>query len=396
MEQRVWRLAIITASKNVETIVLSKNVGPTIPSLRNSLPNCRKGNSVVSRSQCPPASISRIGQIMNVPNMLVPASSTHVEIGERCKWLSQRPLNASRLTAMIFDVSGELEWETHSLKMKKSPPILAKTQQSISSFFTKKTVNGVAQSQQPQDLQATSPTSQPSATPVNLYDVESDEDARQPLRSRPNGAVKRVTPDDAGGEEESQRPVKRARGSDDGESSFFANIPRPTSAATASGKPKLSSQTDRFMYNSSNNGFSRETAEEGNGESHAAKARREELHKRFVKKLGHPDSIAQIKRRNWQIDEDTEALDEEGEIDDGEEATQPLTKAKKKGAKTGKLTPLESQVLDIKRKHMDTLLIVEVGYKFRFFGEDARTAAKELSIVCIPGKFRYDERKATI
>jgi len=38
-------------------------------------------------------------------------------------------------------------------------------------------------------------------------------------------------------------------------------------------------------------------------------------------------------------------------------------------------------------------LIIEVGYKFKFFGEDARTAAKELSIVCIPGKFRYDERK---
>jgi DNA mismatch repair ATPase MutS len=41
---------------------------------------------------------------------------------------------------------------------------------------------------------------------------------------------------------------------------------------------------------------------------------------------------------------------------------------------------------------MDTVLVVEVGYKFRFFGEDARIAAKELSIVCIPGKFRYDER----
>jgi DNA mismatch repair protein MSH3 len=54
---------------------------------------------------------------------------------------------------------------------------------------------------------------------------------------------------------------------------------------------------------------------------------------------------------------------------------------------------MELQILDIKRKHMDTLLIVEVGYKFKFYGEDARTAAKELSIVCIPGKYRYDERK---
>lgn len=53
---------------------------------------------------------------------------------------------------------------------------------------------------------------------------------------------------------------------------------------------------------------------------------------------------------------------------------------------------MELQFLEIKRKHMDTVLIVEVGYKFRFFGEDARVAAKELSIVCIPGKMRYDER----
>jgi DNA mismatch repair protein MSH3 len=193
-------------------------------------------------------------------------------------------------------------------------------------------------------------------------------------------------------EDDTQRPSKRARAGDDGESAFFSNEPRPKSMLAA-GKSKISSQTERFMYNSSNNDASGDNGEDGGRETDDAKARREELHKKFVKKLGHPDSIAQIKRKNWQIDEDTEALDEDGEIDDTEEGIQPPTKAKKKGAKTGKLTPLEAQVLDIKRNHMDTLLIVEVGYKFRFFGEDARTAAKELSIVCIPGKFRYDERK---
>ena len=30
----------------------------------------------------------------------------------------------------------------------------------------------------------------------------------------------------------------------------------------------------------------------------------------------------------------------------------------------------------------DTLLLVEVGYKFKFFGEDAKIAAKELNIAC--------------
>ncbi|KAK4889548.1 Mismatch repair protein msh3 [Elasticomyces elasticus] len=119
------------------------------------------------------------------------------------------------------------------------------------------------------------------------------------------------------------------------------------------------------------------------------------LHQKFVKKLGRPDSIADIKRKNRFITEETEDLD--GAEDDEDEAEpEPTSKSKgKKGtatsAKKTKLTPLEKQVLDIKHAHPDTLLVVEVGYKFRFFGEDARIAAKELSIVCIPGKFRFDE-----
>ncbi|KAF2178565.1 DNA mismatch repair protein MSH3 [Zopfia rhizophila CBS 207.26] len=62
--------------------------------------------------------------------------------------------------------------------------------------------------------------------------------------------------------------------------------------------------------------------------------------------------------------------------------------AKKAGSK---LTPMEKQYLEIKRKHLDTVIVMEVGYKFKFFGEDARIASKELGIVCIPGKLRYDE-----
>ena len=43
-------------------------------------------------------------------------------------------------------------------------------------------------------------------------------------------------------------------------------------------------------------------------------------------------------------------------------------------------TALESQIVAIKTKHMDVLLFVEVGYRFRFFGEDAQIASKELNI----------------
>uniref|UniRef100_A0AAY4C5E5 DNA mismatch repair protein MSH3 n=1 Tax=Denticeps clupeoides TaxID=299321 RepID=A0AAY4C5E5_9TELE len=47
-------------------------------------------------------------------------------------------------------------------------------------------------------------------------------------------------------------------------------------------------------------------------------------------------------------------------------------------------TPLELQFMEIKEKHRDALLCVECGYKYRFFGDDAETAAKELNIFCHP------------
>ncbi|KAF0034068.1 hypothetical protein F2P81_014134 [Scophthalmus maximus] len=45
-------------------------------------------------------------------------------------------------------------------------------------------------------------------------------------------------------------------------------------------------------------------------------------------------------------------------------------------------TPLEQQVVQLKQQHKDALLAVECGYKYRFFGEDAEIAAKELNIFC--------------
>lgn len=47
-------------------------------------------------------------------------------------------------------------------------------------------------------------------------------------------------------------------------------------------------------------------------------------------------------------------------------------------------TPLEQQVIQLKQQHKDALLAVECGYKYRFFGEDAEIAAKELNIFCHP------------
>uniref|UniRef100_A0A8D0G6W9 DNA mismatch repair protein MSH3 n=1 Tax=Sphenodon punctatus TaxID=8508 RepID=A0A8D0G6W9_SPHPU len=45
-------------------------------------------------------------------------------------------------------------------------------------------------------------------------------------------------------------------------------------------------------------------------------------------------------------------------------------------------TPLELQFLEMKKQYKDAILCVECGYKYRFFGEDAEIAARELNIFC--------------
>jgi DNA mismatch repair protein MSH3 len=155
-------------------------------------------------------------------------------------------------------------------------------------------------------------------------------------------------------------------------------------------------QTDRFKFTSS----PVDTVDDGQ-ESERQQKEKDRLHQKFVKKLGGVDCIIGIGRSAVMDDDDAAAgPDDNADGDENEEPTPPPT-TKGKGRAVAKksppkLTPMEKQVIDIKSKHMDTLLIVEVGYKFRFFGEDARIAAKELGIVCIPGKMRFDERTSIL
>ncbi|KAJ1906678.1 Mismatch repair protein msh3 [Coemansia sp. IMI 209127] len=55
-----------------------------------------------------------------------------------------------------------------------------------------------------------------------------------------------------------------------------------------------------------------------------------------------------------------------------------------------KYTPLEIQVIEAKEQHPDMLLAVEVGYKYRFFGEDARIASRVLGIMCTAANNFYN------
>ncbi|KAK4168797.1 muts domain V-domain-containing protein [Cladorrhinum sp. PSN259] len=259
-----------------------------------------------------------------------------------------------------------------------------KRQSSLTSFFTPKTINGL---KPPSSTDASTATPS-SSTPRPATSKPSESTRKRPLQENPDTA-------NASGTRPS-RAAKRTRPSviddsdDDAEPSDKPSPkpfpPRESAAESLSS----SSRTGQYIYNAEAKESIHGGAED---EDAATKRKKEELHRKFVEKLGRPDSMPLLRRGNVQADSETPGLDcEDAEGgDDAEDDDPPPTKGKKKGAKTGKLTPMEIQFLDIKRKHMDTLLIVEVGYKFRFFGEDARIAAKELSIVCIPGKFRYDE-----
>ncbi|KAG6007413.1 Mismatch repair protein msh3 [Claviceps maximensis] len=245
-----------------------------------------------------------------------------------------------------------------------------KKQQSLTSFFVPRPANAPSASLHKQS--------------------EAAKDAEAQSRKRPLAEdADRV--DAAAAAAAAARPSKKSKSQDrdatatgDGDVSAAES---PPAATTTDAKAISAARAERFRYDESN---SQPATQASDGQlDEEAQKEYAALHQRFVKKLGHPDALSWRPRTAHE----EPAAEEDGEDDEDETAALALTstKTKKKGTKSGKLTPMEMQVLDIKRKHMDTILIVEVGYKFRFFGEDARIAAKELSIVCIPGKLRYDE-----
>ncbi|KAL0781712.1 hypothetical protein CaCOL14_003047 [Colletotrichum acutatum] len=254
---------------------------------------------------------------------------------------------------------------------KSKPP--EKKQQSLTNFFQPKTVNGLAAAFQKSQSEArTSPPESPDSSRKRPLEEDTDRGNNGPDKN-----TKRVKGDKG----------DKTTAADQGKSSFFTPGAKPAAESEPKSKASAaSSRTGRFAYSQASDVNEEEDEED---QDPSTKQRKEELHKKFVKKLGHPDSMLWRRRRQ---DDNEAAEEEEGEGEEDEDEAPPPPKAKKGGARANKkLTPMEIQFLDIKRKHLDTVLIVEVGYKFRFFGEDARIAAKELSIVCIPGKYRYDE-----
>lgn len=122
------------------------------------------------------------------------------------------------------------------------------------------------------------------------------------------------------------------------------------------------------------------SAEDGPGETgtrfHAP--RDERRRKRFEAKLGRLEENSYFMRRTGGSGgggDDDDSGSPGGTKDSGPYSLHGRTPAKSAKANP-RYTPLERQYVEIKAKNRGTLLMVECGYKYRFFGEDADIASK--------------------
>ncbi|CAO3694195.1 unnamed protein product [Umbelopsis ramanniana] len=140
-------------------------------------------------------------------------------------------------------------------------------------------------------------------------------------------------------------------------SPFFVQETTPTPTPTSTPKPaKHNKLSNKFSYSEN------ETTESSSERT----KEQEDLHQRFVAKFGDVAENRPVKK--FKANDFT-----------ANGVTQPDTQALKHKVKTN-YTPLEIQVVELKEKYPGVLLVIEVGYKYKFFGEDAKTASKILNI----------------
>ncbi|KAF7188159.1 DNA mismatch repair protein MSH3 [Pseudocercospora fuligena] len=269
----------------------------------------------------------------------------------------------------------------------------SKKQQSISSFFT----STATQKPKVRDLRP-SPTPRLETPPTtaaddsNALSISDDEDRLNGQRKASNASKRGIEESD---ETDVHQPDSKRRKSNDSRISLNARRESLGEVSMNGGKkPKATERTSKYAFGSSSSAATGVNQDVEDDEE--TRKLKERLHQKFVRKLGRPDSMANIKRRNGFITEETQAEEEGADDEDAEdEEHEPASKRGRKApapaSRKAKLTLLEQRIVELKRKHSDALLVVEVGYKYRLFGEDARVAAKVLSVVCIPGKFRFDE-----
>ncbi|XP_057596264.1 DNA mismatch repair protein Msh3 isoform X1 [Hippopotamus amphibius kiboko] len=119
----------------------------------------------------------------------------------------------------------------------------------------------------------------------------------------------------------------------------------------------------------------------------------EPLQKRFavLPKCTDFDDINLLRAKNAVSSEDSKSqtsqkgktLSHFGSSHRSYETLQKTSDSKPSNKRTKSIyTPLELQYLEMKKQQKDAVLCVECGYKYRFFGEDAEIAARELNIYC--------------
>ncbi|KAF1824295.1 uncharacterized protein K489DRAFT_378713 [Dissoconium aciculare CBS 342.82] len=278
-----------------------------------------------------------------------------------------------------------------------------KKQQSIANFFTTKPAASPKVASSSQISPAT--PSKGSSKTANNHEVLSppEPELENSLDLSRFVVSKRPVLELDDGEESDGAPVnKRRKPSCNGSRAGTSHAqPSSTKEDVAIGIGKQTNATDRtskYLFTGSNNARGHGT-EIRLDEDEAVRRTKEKLHEKFVRKLGGSASLAILKRQTSAVqdepidDHSTENQDEEEDDEEEEESSGKYRGNSRRPARKtpGKLTPLQKEVLELKRKYRDTLLIIEVGYKFQIYGEDARKAAKELSIVCIPGKFNLNE-----
>ncbi|KAK2814417.1 Mismatch repair protein msh3, partial [Arthroderma sp. PD_2] len=268
-------------------------------------------------------------------------------------------------------------------------PSLKRKQQTISSFFTKTvpspSSNGSTASQKKGKESGQG----------RLVEGTSRSESGSPLKERDNGHGEDVDEDED--EDEVILPVKkRIRSSawkpaeKESEKEPEVNghdVEKETEQSRPPPNPEPRSSASRaemFRFQSS-------PIQPAEQIPQAERKRKDQLHQKFVRRLGGPDCLPSL--RSQDIGPEVDPAIEGAASDEEEEHTPAPAPKGRVGKKAGgsKLTPMERQILDIKNKHLDAILLIQVGYKYQFYGEDAKVAAKVLSIVCIPGKLRFDE-----
>ncbi|KAF9901347.1 Mismatch repair protein msh3 [Lobosporangium transversale] len=162
------------------------------------------------------------------------------------------------------------------------------------------------------------------------------------------------------------------------------------------GKKVFNKDLSKFEYHETTMNVNEED-ERGSYDAVAQQAK-DERRERFLKKLGnfeksHPSLDEKAheptrRRHRLIIAESDEEGDQKILVSSSPQQPQiqqhvpinPNRSVSSKKSTKSIYTPLEKQFVEIKDQHPDAILCIEVGYKFRFFGEDAEIASKELGI----------------